>query len=211
MKKIYSLLLITIFSFAYSQIHLGVKGGYNLSDLKWKMDSGSNDVKFDSKSYFYIGGFIEFKITDKFSLQEEISYTEIGGKLVSDVLEYNGEAWVKIANNEYNYRYPQIQNSILAKYYPIQKLAVIGGLNLGININPNIKTSYQYYFEGTDDGKLENVNIINVFPFVGTEFHITSKLFADARYHFGINNMHDNDYFKVKSNFLQIGLGYRFK
>ncbi len=207
MKKICSLLFITIFSFSFSQIHFGIKGGYNLSNMTMDWQQYGKE-KFDAKSYFYAGGFIEFKITDKFSIQEEVIYTELGGKQPFDSYIETGNGIVYDGTNEATYHFPQIQNSVLAKYYPIKKLAVLGGINLGFNINPSLK------FERTDffyeSGDFEHYNKVNLFPFVGTEFHITEKLFADARYNFGVTKMFDSS-LDTKIGFFQIGLGYRFK
>lgn len=207
MRKLYILLFLSIFSFSFSQIHYGVKAGYNLSNMTFDWGQYGKE-KLDSKSYFYVGAFLEYQFSDKFSIQEELAYTELGGTMSYEVTDFVGNEVVIAGINTVKFKYPQLQNSVAAKYYPIRKLAFLGGINLGINLNPNLEQSFRSPF--TPSGKLENVKSINVFPFLGTEFHITEKLFADARYHFNFFNVKQEG-LQNKIGFFQIGLGYRFK
>lgn len=46
---------------------------------------------------------------------------------------------------------------------------------------------------------------------LGAGYELTSGLFFDARYNFGLANISDMDGFDVNTTSFQIGLGYRFK
>lgn len=49
--------------------------------------------------------------------------------------------------------------------------------------------------------------------FLGADYKVYKGLFVDARYSFGLTNMIKNpvDGEKLKMNFFQIGVGYKFK
>lgn len=208
MKKLNLILFIFLFGAVSAQTHFGAKAGYISSTLKW---GASNDTfwedysDFDSKSYFYVGGFAEHFLSEKFAIQGELIYTEIGGKTYLDLYQIVGTEVVNTGKTEVKYNYPQLQIPISAKYYFIKNLAVSGGLNFGFNLNPNV----EFNFVGMEDGKIENAKTLNLFPFLGAEYHFTNNIFADARYNFGTGNIHESGV-KVNANFFQIGLGYRF-
>ena len=193
---------------SFAQTHFGVRAGYSLSKMTFDWQQYGKE-KLDSKSYFYVGGFAEHFLSEKFSLQGELIYTEIGGKAYSEGTDIIGNDVVYYGTNEINFHYPQIQIPVSAKYYPIKKLAFLGGLNFGINLNPNVKFKYHDFFNPSDSDQ-SNIKTVNIFPFLGTEFHFTEKLFADARYNFNFFNINQEG-LSTKIGIFQIGLGYRFK
>lgn len=208
MKKICSLALILIFSLSFSQTHFGVKAGYNLSKMTFDWQQYGKE-KLDSKSYFYVGAFAEHFISEKFSLQGELIYTELGGKAYSERTDIIENEVIQGGTNEINFHYPQIQIPVSAKYYPIKKLAFLGGFNFGINLDPNVKFKYHDFFNPSDVDQ-SNIKTVNISPFVGTEFHFTEKFFVDARYNFNFFDINQEG-LSTKIGIFQIGLGYRFK
>lgn len=211
MKKISLLLLMAVSSLSFAQTHFGVKAGYINSSLKWKSspDTFWEDFSdFDSKSYFYVGGFAEYFLTHKFALQGELIYTELGGKTAVDLYDFIGNEIIQGGTMELKYKYSQIQVPISAKYYIIDQFSVLGGFNLGFNVDSKIKSDFM--INGNSSNKLENVKTINVFPFIGTEFHFNKNIFADARYNFGVSNI-NKEGIDTRVSFFQIGLGYLFK
>ncbi len=201
MKKILAIVPLLACSLFQAQTHFGVKAGYNLSQLKWE------DYKFDSKSYFYAGGFVEHYLNEKISLQGELLYTELGGSDETELTHIVGNEIINEGNIALKYHYPQIQIPVSVRYYPQEKLALSAGLNFGLNIGAKVDSSITY--EGSPYGNIENEKTLNLFPFLGAGYRIIDNLSLEARYNFGFFNMHDSD-LKVKSNFFQIGLGYRF-
>ena len=76
-KLLVTLLLVTAISNAQN-IRYGFKAGLNLSSLSAK--SGATiSSSTSSKTSFVLGGFAEFKINNKFSIQPEILYANDGG------------------------------------------------------------------------------------------------------------------------------------
>lgn len=211
MKKIFLAFTLGITALFSAQTHFGVKAGYLNSSLKW--DSSPNTFlqhysDFDSKSYFYIGGFAEYPVSPKFSIQGELFYTELGGKTKVELYRLVGSTIVYEGHTEAAFKYPQIQIPLSAKFYALNNFAVLGGFNFGFNLNPDVK--FSDVFNGFPSGKIEDTKTLTVFPFLGAEYKFIQNFSVDARYNFGLGNMQDNN-LKVKSNFFQIGLGYYFK
>jgi hypothetical protein len=209
MKKIALLLMIAAASpLFFAQTHFGVKAGYTNSTLDWKdsPDTYWADYSdFKSNSFFYVGGFAEHFLSKKFALQCELLFTQVGGKTTVDLYTFlPSNEWVPAGTIDGKLKYTQIQVPISAKYYFIDKFALSGGLNFAFNISTKAD------FDMLGSGKIENARTLNVNPFLGAEYHITQTIFADARYNFGFAYV-NKDGIDMKSQFFQIGLGYRFK
>ncbi|WP_300674802.1 porin family protein [Soonwooa sp.] len=202
MKKLLSILALGFLATSYAQTTFGVKAGYNLSTINLL------DENIDSKSYFYVGGVAEHKINDKFSVQGELLYTELGGKFSYDVTSMVGNEIINMGVQKANVHLPQLQIPISAKYYIAEPFSVSAGLNFGINLNPNVKYSFHDGFY--QDGKIDNISTLNIFPFLSTEYKLPNNLFFDARYNFNFFKI-NKEGADIKASFFQVGLGYRFK
>jgi hypothetical protein len=66
-------------TFAQSTVTGGVKIGVNFSKLTFS-EEGDEDLTTDSKTGLAIGGFVDVPITELFSFQPEILYSQKGGK-----------------------------------------------------------------------------------------------------------------------------------
>lgn len=207
MKKIYLFLIVLLCANVSAQTNYGVKAGYNLSMMTWDI-SGYDNSKFDSYSFFYIGGLAEQHLTEKVALQAEVLYTEIGGKYTEEMTKIVGNQVISTGIAKVKIITSQIQLPVSIKYYPTSNFSVSGGLNVAFNINSRVKTDFvtDYLY----NGKTDAFRTVNIFPFLGTEYHFTDRLFADARYNFGVFNTAKQDSFKSKIGFMQVGLGYRF-
>jgi hypothetical protein len=208
MKKIYLILIIVIFGNLSAQTEFGVKAGYNLSNMKW-VNSGYDNYRFDSYSYFYVGGLVENHLSEKFSIQEEIIYTKLGGKHSEEINAIVGNEVVDMGTNVTRFTTSQIQIPISAKYYLIPNFSLSAGMTLGFNFSS--KVSNTFTSDTTPSGKTDLFKTVNLFPFLGTEYKLNNNFFLDARYNFNFFNTAIKNAPKTKIGFLQIGLGYRFK
>lgn len=211
MKKLITLFSVLLFAVAFAQISYGVKAGYSNSTLDWN-NSPPNSFwekysDFYTKSFFYVGGFAEYKFNHNYAVQGELIFTQTGGKSHVDLYQLVGTEVVSMGYVDEKFRYTQIQIPLAAKYYFVDKFAISGGLNFAINIATNVNDGINYDLLPTS--KFENVKTLNLFPFLGAEYHITPKIFADARYNFGISNIL-KDEIDMRSRFLQVGFGYKF-
>ncbi|MPT30349.1 MAG: porin family protein [Chryseobacterium sp.] len=203
MKKIHLLLLMAASSFLFAQTHFGVKAGYNLSGYK------AGNYQLDNKSFFYFGGVAEHQLSEKFSLQIELLFTELGGDDTQDLYDIVGGQVVYLGTQKVILKFPQIQIPVSAKYYISKPFSLSAGFNFGINIDPNVEYNPENFYNKS--GKIGNVKTVNIFPFVGTEYRLTENIFIDARYHFNFIKINKEGNIDNKVSIFQIGLGYRFK
>lgn len=208
MKKILFALLIFVTVTLHAQSQFGIKGGYNLSSMKWEV-KGFDNYKFASQSYFYVGALAERKLSEKVSLQGELLYTELGGKDTETLTTIVGNEVVEIGTNTTKIATSQLQIPISAKYHLIPQFSLSAGLNFGFNIYSRVKNTF--VSDQTPNDKTNLFKTVNIFPFLGTEYKIDNHFFADARYHFNFFNAAIQDAPPTKISFLQVGLGYRFK
>ncbi|AZA79599.1 PorT family protein [Chryseobacterium sp. G0186] len=208
-KNIFFVALLAASTFINAQktpdkpISFGVKGGYTLSNMK------IFDIPLDSKSFFYAGILAEQPLSSQFSIQAEILYTQLGGKDAYPWVQLVGNEIVNMGNLTSDYKLNQIQVPISLKYYLIPKLSASVGMNLGFNISSKVKTST--VFGEVDNGNLENIKTLNLFPFLGAEYKINQKFFIDARYNFNFIKINKSESAPMKVGFFQAGVGYRFK
>ncbi|REC47287.1 porin family protein [Chryseobacterium pennipullorum] len=206
MKNIFFVLLLaafTSFNAQSSSMSFGIKGGYNLSSMKFF------DEKSDSKSYFYVGALAEQALSPKFAVQAEVLYTQLGGKESYPWVEVIGNEVVNVGDMNFEYQLNQVQIPVSAKYYVIPAFSVSAGMNFGINVSTKVKSSNE--FTGTNKQNFEWVKSVNFFPFLGAEYKINDKFFVDARYNFNFIEVSKENSVPMKIGFLQAGLGYRFK
>lgn len=203
-------LITTIFTFSifiisYAQISFGAKAGYTNSTMKFK---DASEFEFDARSSFYIGGFIEDKISDKFSIQAEVQYTELGGKKSLEITELIGSEVVNVGTAKIEYVNKQIQVPLLAKYYLAPKFSILGGLNVGFTVSKKFKTDFNTEF--FRDENAEFFKTVSFYPVLGAEFQFYKNIFAEARYNFGLFNAAKPDTINTSFDTFQIGLGYKF-
>ena len=133
-----------------------------------------------STSGFYVGVFADIQISEKFNIQPELQYI-----LISDDGE-NGNI---------------LNIPIMAKYKVAEKFSLLAGPQLDYILD--------------DDS--EGLKKLGIGLAAGLAVDISNKLFVDMRYSFGLSDRLENaeaDFgtsdVKVKFNYLQVGLGYRF-
>lgn len=204
MKKFYTLIFVFILFITSAQISYGIKGGYNISGMRF------GDEQLKNKSYFYVGGYTERQISDKVSLQGEILFTEPGGKMNYELRRIVGTEIIVDGIETATFKFPQIQIPLLTKYYLADDFSLGLGFNFGINLNPTIKNYYSFPNPSEKSHSMENIKTLNIFPLANAEYKFNRNLFADIRYHFNFFNINKNG-IDMKIALLQAGLGYRFK
>ncbi len=222
MKRILLASAIALFAGLNAQTTFGVKGGYALSKLNFNENSIELDgVKgnMTSKSGFYIGGLVEHKFNSRFAIQGEVEYANLGGK-AEVALPYGIKVTEKINLN-------RIVIPVSARYYATPELGIYAGPYVSFKTDTNVKFDITGLPAGasTDPNAVregeklvekqfnDNLKSTDFGLFFGADYNVYKGLFVDARYSFGLTNMVKNPVGdeKVKMNFLQIGVGYKFK
>ena len=215
MRKLFLVGALALFGAMNAQLKFGPKAGLVLSSLKAEEDNLS--VTSDTKASFYVGGLVEYKLTDKFALQGELLYSPLGGK---NSEEESGS----YMGYDYSYKYESdiklgtLLVPVSAKYYVINGLALGAGVNFGFILSAKNKYTETEVVDGDRESYSEeedfkdDVNTFNFSPFVSAEYNLNNGLFFDASYNFGVSNMVKNqaDNETLKMSFFQVGVGFKF-
>ncbi|MCJ7932118.1 MAG: PorT family protein [Chryseobacterium sp.] len=200
------------------EARFGAKAGYSLSTLKMKSDGQSESS--DPMHTFYVGGLVEYKISDKFGLQGEVLYSPLGGKVDetgSFEGDFEGNVRVKAKTT-----FGTLLIPVSAKYFITENLAVSAGASFGIILTA--KAKYEVTGGAEIPGELaaefglgdkvdikDQMNTLNIAPFIGAEYSLENGLFFDARYNYGVSNLaKDSGDGKLTNSFLQVGIGFKF-
>ena len=211
MKKLLLTGAIALFAAVNAQeTKFGAKAGYAMSSLTLESDGQTETT--DAKHTFYVGGLVEHKFNDNIGLQGELLYSPLGGQENLDE-EFSGY-YVK-GSSKINLGTLMIPVSV--KYYPVENLAIGAGLNFGIimsakaDYESNLPAELVDFVNGETDIK-DEINSLNLAPFIGAEYNLENGLFFDARYNLGVSNLAKDatDGSSVKNSFLMVGIGYKF-
>lgn len=217
MKK--SLLFVAIammgISLKAQETRFGAKAGYSMSTLKFT-DSEEN-YNTDPVHTFYIGGLVEHKLSDKFGFQLEALYSPLGGKVVESV--ESEDEYDVFFNLKSKSTFGTLLIPVSAKYFITENISVSAGASFGVILSAKQKTVFDGGFnipglelEGDDETDIKDqVNTLNIAPFLGAEFALENGLFFDARYNMGVSNLaKDSGDGKLTNSFLQVGVGFKF-
>lgn len=227
MKKLFLMAAIAVFGFTSSlnaqNVSFGVKAGVNFANLAG--DFGYNDGYYDgysrdtkAKVGFHIGGLAEIMLSEKFALQPELLFSSQGYKT-----EYYDDNDNKQDNNV---TLSYITLPIMAKFYPIENLAIEMGPQVGLLISANDEEVEYYNDLYPEDDQIESKDLYKGVDFAlnfGASYKMDSGLFFSARYNLGLAKVDDEDYyddgidddfglfsFSRKNRVIQLSVGYMF-
>lgn len=191
MKKLLSFILftlcITLSVNAQKTIPFGIKGGVNISNM-----TSDGFAKAENKTMFHIGVLTEFSISDKFSIQPEILFSQQGTKAIEIV--YGPGI------HEYEYTLNYIQVPVLAKFYFSNQFSLEVGPSFNFLVNDKVVSNSGYTEE----------NVGKTFEFsgaLGVSYTLKNGFFTSLRYTRGFTNVIYND---AKNNSFQLGIGFFF-
>lgn len=188
MKKIIlTAVAVCAFSFANAQeTKFGAKVALNVATLTGDVENASSLIGFQ------IGGFAEFKISDKFAIQPELLFSTQGATVESEGTEV-----------DFNLSYLNIP--IMAKYYASPKFSIELGPQIGFLTSAKgkamgVSVDVEEFFKSTDFG-------LNF----GAGYDFTNKFSAGVRYNLGLSNIADDSGGdSVQNSVFSISLGYKF-
>lgn len=199
MKKQLLSVCIVLGTMAFAQStdgpRFGIKAGGNLSSFT------GGDSK--SKIGFYAGAFVNVPISDVFSLQPEIVYSQQGAKVKGDY----EMATYTIKNMQQNFSY--INVPVMLQYNATPEFYLEAGPEFGLLVNAQAKGDIngQTY-------KGNNKDAMKTFNFgvgIGLGYKFTPNLGVNARYIAGITKILKNDFGDSSKNTnFQLGVNYYF-
>lgn len=202
MKKII-LTVAAVFAFGFAnaqETKFGVKGGLNVANISGDIEDNS------SKVGFHVGGFVEIKVSDKFSVQPELLFSTQGTKLEESGTNYSYES---------NLNLSYLNIPVMAKYYVAEGFSLEAGPQIGFLTTAKsdfTDTESGITVSGDEDVKDEFESIDFGFNF-GAGYDFTENLSAGLRYNLGLSNIaktDSGDDFKLSNNVFSVSLGYKF-
>ncbi len=204
MKKLLFLSsFLIVFSLEAQEIKYGFKAGANFSKIN--INGYSDLVKSEMKTGFYIGGLVEFKISDRFALEPQLLYSKQNSVLEIELVDLtfpgstpNDPIFVKNVQNDYKLDF--INLPILAKFYLIDGFNIFAGLQFSYLISEKDKYGIKEFDYGLMSG-------------LGYQFEL--GVFLSANYYLGINDLNDfegaiKNQLELKQRVIQFSVGYLF-
>ena len=209
MKKII-LSAIAIFTIGFAnaqETKFGAKVALNVATL-----NGFDNSK--SKIGFAVGGFVEIKVSDKFSVQPELLYSLQGVKS-STSFNSSGNSFTQDENISLSY----INIPVMAKYYVTEGLSLEAGPQIGFLVSLSDKNTTSStiggstYSSETTTSSTDNSNTVDFGLNFGAGYDFTKNISIGLRYNLGLNKLNKNSVSgisDIKNSVFQIGVGYKF-
>jgi hypothetical protein len=181
---------------SFAQAKFGANAGTNFSNVRYHGAGETNEST--SKVGLNFGLFADFEVSDKFSVQPELNFSQLGAK------------WSAAGMGDYNETFNTIAIPVLAKFH-IADLALMAGPQFAFVTSANAK-------ETPVSGPSEKYSIKNdykgsIFSLAfGAEYGFGDKFVAGARYQAGLSDMEKvsvNGYKTTLSAF-SLSIGYKF-
>ncbi|MDX1761030.1 MAG: porin family protein [Christiangramia sp.] len=202
-----SLLSSSLFS-QDSGLDFGVKAGANLSKYTTNFEiNGYNPNNFERKTGFYLGGFMNYEVSDIIKLQPEIVLAAAGSKNTIPI-EARGE--MEIITGDFKTRITDytLNLPLLAQVYPTKNFYFEAGpqmeyiLEKDNNIQENPFDDFNSEpFQETD----MEYDRFDLGAALGLGYLISENLSVNARYYAGLLG---RDFIETKSSVFNLGLNY---
>lgn len=188
MKKV-MLTAVAVMAFGLSNaqdVKFGAKAGLNMSNFGGDVENNK------MKAGFQVGGFAEIKISEKFAVQPELVFSNLGAKFDLDGVT---------ATENLNY----IAIPVMAKYFVADKFSIEAGPQIGFLMSAKIKA------EGESVDVKDEFNSTDFGLNVGVGYDITENIGVGLRYTAGLSNIaKDSGDFKANNSNIALSVGYKF-
>ncbi|MBN2744758.1 MAG: PorT family protein [Marinilabiliaceae bacterium] len=198
---------------AFAQVSFGVKAGLNLSKLTSEYEGESETS--DNRISAAFGGFMNYQLSDKFSIQPELLISMEGGKnetsesetMMGQTVSYSSENTTKITF---------LNIPVMLKANIANGLFLEAGPQLGFKMSA--KTEYESTMSmagisETESGEedIEDMKSMNLGLGLGAGYEMENGLGFGLRYNLGLSNLYDGEGDATyKINTLNIGVSYKF-
>jgi len=169
----------------------GVKGGVSFNHFL-----GDIPINLDSKIYtgFTAGIFVNYKVSDKFSIQPEILYSVKGSNFEEfdysfedlQILNFNLDLYIKT---------DWIEIPILGMYHINEDLTLFGGPFIGFYLNGKVVAKPSVAIFGVDleyDIKSDNLRLPDYGIVLGAAYNISKNIAVQGRWEYGIQDLADD-------------------
>ena len=168
-----------------SKSNVGVKVGYNLAAVSY---NGAGET--GQRHGFHVGLYSESFISESFSIQPEIQYSQQGYKITN-------------SSGTFTQKLDYINVPILIKAYPSKNLFFEVGPQIGLAISH--KEEYSGIF---NNSKSYNPNNFDWGLNFGGGLKTNAGISLGVRYHLGLGDVYDKE--KAQNRVLQYSIGFDF-
>ncbi|TDE53380.1 porin family protein [Flavobacterium sp. GT3P67] len=161
----------------------GIKGGYNLAAVSF-----DGDGETEQRHGFHIGVYGESFISESFSIQPELMYSQQGYEITN-------------SSGTFTQKLDYINLPIMLKAYPSQNFFLEAGPQIGLAVSH--KEEYDGLFSGSQEYEPNNFDWGINF---GGGFKTDSGISLGVRYHLGLGDLYDDG--KAQNRVLQFSLGF---
>ena len=160
----------------------GIKGGYNLAAVSF-----DGDGETEQRHGFHIGVYCESFISESFSIQPELMYSQQGYEITN-------------SSGTFTQKLDYINLPLMLKAYPSKNFFLEAGPQIGLAI------SHQEEYDGLFSGSQQyDPNNFDWGMNFGGGFKTDSGISLGVRYHLGLGDLYDEG--KAQNRVLQFSLG----
>lgn len=194
-----------------TDITFGIKAGANYSSYTPRLlVSGIEDVRYEGKIGFYLGGFVNFEISNNFRIQPELIFALQGSKFLNENIEvFDPNGFIStLVDFESNINESTIIIPIIAQYFINENFYLEGGPQLGYIINREEKIIKDPIkeFTGIDTEPMDfDYDKFDFGLTFGIGYKFSEKIRVNTRYFFGLLERNNN----IKSSVFNLGIEYR--
>jgi hypothetical protein len=217
-KHLYTIafLALTTAGFAQTKISYGIRGGATNAYLQGDAVSSLQDViirtggavNAESKTGFYAGGFVNIPVSETFSIEPGITYTQKG-------YELNGGFGIKntdiiSARSRLNLGYVELP--VLAKVN-LSGLQLFAGPQIGYLANAELRTragALGFNFINDRRDVKSQFNDIDVSLTGGVGYEFGNGFRVQAAYDHGLSRINSGQSLEAYNRAVKVGVGYRF-
>ena len=161
----------------------GIKGGYNLAAVSF-----DGDGETEQRHGFHIGVYGESFISESFSIQPELMYSQQGYEITN-------------SSGTFTQKLDYINLPLMLKAYPSKNFFLEAGPQIGLAVSH--KEEYDGLFSGSQEYDPNNFDWGMNF---GGGFKTDSGISLGVRYHLGLGDLYDEG--KAQNRVFQFSLGF---
>ncbi|HLF53509.1 porin family protein [Flavobacterium sp.] len=175
------LLVVAIFTFGFANAqykNFGLKGGLNVCDL--------SNSEASALIGFHVGGFAEFMVMEKFTLQPELLFSTQGAKY-----------------DNLNFNLIYINLPVMGKYYVIDDFSIEAGPQIGLLVSAKEE----------DSDVIDSMNEIDICLNLGLGYNLNENMMLQLRYNLGLSEIEKRLPSGIdgsKNRVMQLSFGYKF-
>ncbi|WP_378184781.1 porin family protein [Aquimarina sp. W85] len=214
-KLVLLVVVLSIFSFTIngqqSKTSFGIQAGVNYAGYTPRfINPNTKDIRYTGKVGLYVGGFVNFEISEKIRIQPSLLYASQGSKFLNENVEVRRNS--NDPPTEFDFAINIIESTIVlpvvVQNYFNEKFYIEAGPQVGYIFNLKDKNVGDTLPETEDDGtgNLSNNDKIDFGFLVGVGYKLTENLGLNSRYYFGVIKRNN----ALKSSVLNLGIEYSF-